>query len=1295
MKCVISIGTNGTAVAPFLQIFGLLLAGIFAGANAFGDTASRGEANDKRIQAAYSRLPLAFEANLGQANPRVRYLCRGSGYTLFLTPNEAVLTLAPSKPRADSSSTWEKASHEPRAMGFPAFARLKSGRNDLQIAKDARRLVSVEANSAEQTQNAQTLSRASDSIHMKLVGANLNPAIQGEKKLRGQANYFLGSDPKRWRANVPTYEQVRYQNVYPGIDLVFYGHQRELEYDFVVAPGADPNQIRLQFAGLHKLEKDSRGDLILHAIGGQVRQPKPVIYQEVDGGRSLIEGQYTLLSRNTGTNPFSISEVGFQMADYDVAKPLIIDPVLFYSTYLGGRSDDRGRGVAVDAAGNAYVTGTTRSVDDPSTPSENEGFPTTPGAFKPTNTGIREDVFVTKLDPLGALVYSTYLGGVEDNEVAGGIVADLNGNACVTGGTASFDFPTTPGAYSSGTGGAFLTKLDPAGASLLYSTVFNPSGIATSIALDTNGKTYIAGYTGPQLPTTPDAFQATFRGAFDGFIAKFNPTASGTASLVYSTYLGGSRYEFLRGIAVDESGSAYVTGETSSVNFPTTPGSFQPSSRGDEWDAFVAKLDPTGSALAYSTYLGGGSFDVGAGVAVDSAGHCYVSGSTDSSDFPTTSAAFQTVHRGSSDAFVAKLHPSGSSLVYSTFLGGSKGDSGSAIAVDGSGSAYVTGPTTSDDFPTLRAFQRGGGGFITRLNPAGSGLVFSSYLASYSFDAASQRVAIDPNDNILVSGTAEANLQTARAVQPDHHGGVFDALVAKIIQFDCSVDRTILWPPNHLFVNVGLQISVTDPTPVVQIEVFSNEDDQEPINGESPSPDAKDFGAGTLQLRAERDDNGNGRTYLVVIRANDQVSGMGTFEYRTVVVPLDLEPASIEAVQAQAAAAKAFCENNNGALPPGYSRVGDGISMGSMSPTGSMLEPRAWHTATLLDNGKVLIAGGLGPQPPTSAELYDPATGAFAPAGEMVEPRFMHAAARLSDGRVLVVGGLRNGTENASSTEIYDPISNTFASGPDMLVPRFGHTAEPLPDGRILVAGGISRIPVLQFETLDSTEIYAFTGPLLTVVPGPVMSSRRAWHTSTLMPGGKVLIAGGAISGSTGPSTFAFNHTYLRSADLFDPARNSISPTIQGMLNARAYHTVTLISTGRVLISGGQNGIRTQVFADEDTLSASELYDPFEDTFLPTGSLRTPRAEHAAVALVDDSVLVSGGRDFADSRFEIRTSTELYYPLSGVYGPGPTLSARRSAHTATRLLDGRLLITGGHPGIDGNTSLDTAELYVP
>jgi hypothetical protein len=696
---------------------------------------SNGLASDAIFKApsvqALARKPLHFEANQGQFNPQARFISRGQGYTLFLTNIESIVTLN---------------GRRVKAGGLP--------KQEVPV------------------------------VRMSWKGADPKARLAGLEEMEGKTNYLIGNDPSVWRTDVPSYAKVRCENVYPGVDLVFYGNQQQLEYDFVVAPGADPNVIRLAFAGQERLSIDRLGNLVIHAGTEKMLQKAPVIYQEINGTRLLIAGSYIRKGKR---------EVGFKLASYDTGKTLFIDPVLSFSSFLGGNGmDEAAAGIAADGSGNTYVTGYTKSTN----------FPGTSG-----RSGSDFDAFVTKVNSAGSIVYSTFIGGTADDR-AYGIVVDGSGTVFITGETSSGNAFPNVGGLTNGDSGpdAFLCRLNAAGSTLLYSTklVGGSSDLGFAVAADNSGNAYVAGMTvsGAPFPLWPNSSNASSLigpgGSYDAFIAKINTNATGSAALKYVTRFGGASWDYAYGVALDSGGNTYVTGYTTSGNFPIAGSPYQPGCGTDGAcngyrDVFVTKVDPTGGHLVFSTFLGGSEDDYGYAIALDKTNNAYVTGKTTSKDFPGTSGHFQSGHAGMFDVFVAKLNSSGSALAYATYLGGNSDDAGQAIAVDSGGNAYVTGSTYSRiiPFPTRNPIQAALNGtnsdaFVATLNPAGTALLFSTYLGGSGNISGGDKgyaIAVDPKGNIHVAGQTDSSdfPVTAGAFQPTHGtGGYFDSFVTRI-----------------------------------------------------------------------------------------------------------------------------------------------------------------------------------------------------------------------------------------------------------------------------------------------------------------------------------------------------------------------------------------------------------------------------------------------------------------------------------------------------------------------------------
>ncbi len=646
-----------------------------------------------RLNQNYDQIGLSFEPNAGQAGRRVKFRARSEGLSISFTQDEARILLERAPAPAHATRT-------------------------LPIAGAMTAAGSKQASTSATVQAPENLA-----LTMKLEGANQAAEIEGVDKLPGITNYFVGRDPHNWHAGIPTYSKVRYRGVYPGVDLVYYGNHRELECDWVVSPGARTDRIKLAFEGADHLDINRDGDLVLGTSRGQVLLRKPVAYQEFGGRRHPVASRYTRLGG---------ARVGLRLASYDRGKPLIIDPTLRYSTYWGGSFLDYASGLAADAAGNAYLTGTACSADFPIVPK--------PAIVQATYGGSC-DAFVAKLNPNGtAFIYSTYLGGSgADNGNA--IAIDLSGAAYVTG-MAGAGFPVTASGaqqnYGGGSADAFVSKISPDGSTLDYSTYLGGSGvddgeaIAVPLGCASDCDAFVTGYTESlDFPATAGAFQ-TANGCTSGgtpcndpndaFVARVNSSGS---LLKYVTYLGGHGGDGGFGIATDSLGDTYVGGITDAIlmpqfpqNFPITHATALQNTYGQAAAmAFISILDPTGSDLLYSTYLGGSGFQAINGLALGPDNSIYADGYAYSTDFPTVNA-YQPYFGGFDDMFVVHLVPATDptdpgvlfyTLAYSTYLGGSGDDDGGAIAIDStcasSGcNAYVAGTTNYIDFPAVNSF---------------------------------------------------------------------------------------------------------------------------------------------------------------------------------------------------------------------------------------------------------------------------------------------------------------------------------------------------------------------------------------------------------------------------------------------------------------------------------------------------------------------------------------------------------------------------------------------------------------
>lgn len=663
-------------------------------------------------------LPLAFERNMGQTDPAVDFISRGRGYTLFVTPAEAVL----------------------RVQG-----------------------------------EAQPL-------RLRWMGAAPAPEFHAELPLPGLRHVFRGAEASAWR-HVPAYAKVRYPQLYPGIDLVYYGARGELEYDWVVAPGADPSPIRMDVTGAEEVRIDASGALELRMANRTLRLPKPVIYQEAAAGRRAVEGGYRLLDDH---------EVGFWLADYDATRPLVIDPVLVYGSYLGGAGADRAGRVAVDASGNVYLAGETASAD----------FPVTAGARHNVSGG-GSDAFVAKFDAAGRPVYVSYLGGAGTDRGTA-VAADASGAAYVVGTTDSANFPTmNPRQTYAGNTDGFVAKLSPDGASLVYSTYLGGSRqeAMNAIAVDGGGAAYVGGGTlSTDLPVSGTAPQTAFASVpddkgvveADAFVSKLS--ADGSA-LVYSTYLGGVSGESVFDLALAPGGALVVVGGTKSTNFPVVGAVVRGVFGGFPEDGFITRINAAGTAFEYSSFFGGNGWDSAYAVAVDGSGNMYLAGVTASTDLPVTAAAPQRRYGGGrSDGFAAKINAAGDTLLYATYLGGGDFDQINAIALGADGALLLAGESASDDFPLtrpLQAYRLGGqDAVVARLNAGGTVLDWSSYWGGGGDERATS-AAHAATGRLYLAGTGTSADLPAPAGAQTQPGGDADVFVMGLDDDTRSADVSV------------------------------------------------------------------------------------------------------------------------------------------------------------------------------------------------------------------------------------------------------------------------------------------------------------------------------------------------------------------------------------------------------------------------------------------------------------------------------------------------------------------------
>lgn len=1232
----------------------------------------RSRAANVRTKAAYVRRPLAFEANVGQVDPQVRYFSRSSGYSVFLTDTEAVIALKRKPSGAKASDN-----------------------------------------------------RSAAVLRMRMVGAPTS-APMGTKKLRAVSNYLIGDDPAGWHTGVANFAEVTYRGI-SGVDLNYHGDKAgKLEYDVVVLPGADIDSVAMKIDGAQGLRLDKAGDLVVSTPAGPLHQKHPVAFQQVGGRRKTVAASYVIRPGH---------QVGFRLGAYDTTKAVVIDPVIEYSTFLGSTGGglaggvDAASAVAVDSLGSAYVAGATNGVGFPTTPDAYQ--PNFSGAEDEIFNAY--DAFVTKLSPDGStLEWSTYLGGPQKIGLSGfdqalGVAVDTSGHAFVTGRTASRKFPTFPQgvfqpapAGSQDTTDAFVTELSPDGAALVWSSYLGGDGFdqANSVAVwaDANGASHatVTGWSGSNDFPVQAGAQPSPGGGSDAFVARFSPDGS---DLEWSTYLGGGGEDQGGSVAVDAAGSTFVTGTTSpgdSGSFPVTAGAAQESA-GGATDVFVARFAPDGSRT-WSSLLGGAGDDTAAAIAVDTTG-VVVAGSTASGDLPGAKAA-QPARGGATDAFVAHVAADGSAVGWSTYLGGAGEDRARGVAA-GSGGIWVTGVTESPDFPQgLNDQPALGGGrdaFVTRLAADGTSVAESTYLGGTGKDVGTG-VAVDGAGNAYVTGgTMSRDFPTVDAYQERYLGGdaapndqvpaVGDAFVAKLSPTNPVLPAITTLEPNNSVADVG------GTSVVIGGRAFGGAS-QVSFGGVAATSFRVDS---PTRITAVAPAHAVGKVLVTVTTTAGTSSRnpyspfyYGEGKWTTASGPSNPRVYHTTTllpngkVLVAGGCADPSCGQNTPRLSS--AELYDPV-LGTWTATGEMSYARGGHTATLLDGpfchlslpaprpefcGKVLVAGGTNEMinaarpvlgridAPAPAELYDPTSSTWKNAAEVSGTPF-HTATLLRSGKVFVTG---------PGTQAYDPVLDAW---PPV---KFGaarkwHTATLLPNGKVLVDGGF---PTAGGGAQGGCEGFC---PQEAQVFDPEANAgygewtsrgdhlRRHSHTATLLVGppeacgqdcGKVLIVGGSLEIS------GVERNSADAVELFDDtaAGTDADPywEISSFLGStRDHHAAALLASGRVLVAGGN--------IDNPRLPGAEIYHPLDRRWLPAGSPLTMTSLSSAVMLSSDpngfaadptvcgtrcgKLLVVGGVENATG--DLASSMQVYTPAPTLTGlstnSGPAEGATQLTLTGT------------------------------
>lgn len=1126
-----------------------------------------------RVSAA---LPLSFEPNAGQTDPSAQFIAHAAGSTLYFKESGLVLAL--------QDQTQGSANHRPV--------------------------------SAARTGSDPASRPGVSTVQLEFVGASAALQVAGGALLPGKVNYIKGSDRSQWHTNLPTYGDISYANLYDGITLSYSGDSGQLKGTYTVAAGADPTLIRWRYLvpssenRVASTSIDAAGSLVVD-LPSHLKESAPVAWQESNGQKWPISVGYTIGSDGS---------VGFAVGEYDHSKPLIIDPTIIYSTYLGGFYDDGAGGIWLDSVGDIFVGGTTNSSD----------FPVAGDPFQPVYGGGDYDMFVSRLTPDGSgLIYSTFIGG-NDWDQGDLIGVDANGIATLGGWTASENFPTTPGAYQTsfaGTEDVAVARLSADGSDLVFGSYWGDAGVDEpyGFAVDNAGNTYFTGYYYP---------------GFSSWAFVSGLTADGSDQL-FRHNLGGSTpgpgdqnaNSSGEGIVVDGAGNIYVTGYTRAADFPVTPGAYRTSIEAFE-DGFITKLSPLGQSLIYSTYIPGGVSEYPADIAIDAAGNAYITGNTSSSDYPTTTGAFETACGDPRCAFVTKLNPAGSDLVYSSFLGGpdfdfETEDYGFVVRVDNTGHAYAGGYTSATDFPVVNPIQATlegpYDGFLTKFNPMGTGVEYSTYLGGASGDSLGG-IALDEMGHVyIVGGSSSTDFPLVNPLQPTNHGQS-DAFVAVIAE-DGAVTRTPTatvtgTPPtptatpnpcsgltawrtetpmpiphsgsasavlnDRLYVIGGASNS---PTPVRYTQMFDPASNT--WTTKAPYPDGLGLAAGPAVAV-------NGKIYTLADTYSPSESFMEMYDpatdnwTRKANLPEPLVGGTIAGYGGKIYVFSGQLVNEPASTHVyEYDPATDTFTSRAPMPTGQ------FETGAATIGNRIYVMGGY----QYVHYVYDPLANSWSTTATPLTPSFSDPAVFAFNGEVWVIGGYDNWTRRGyppdQEVQIYNPVSNQWRYGPALNQPRYHSTAAGVINGRAYLVGGVdlnsNNYPYVFLGSMESIAYAACNTP----TPGtPSTATPTATRTAT-RPTTSTLTATPTSTPAASTSTSTSTSTPAASTPTLAP---SVTNTVAATSSSTATRTPTRPTTSTSTPSAtGQPG-DTSTPTQQPSITSTPTICTIEFSDVPSGS---------------------------------------------------------------------------------------------